>query len=184
MANDADNISIGANGKLLTAPVGTSFPTTIAGAWTSFTEVGYLSEDGVSISHDKTTSEVMAWQSLFPVRRHVTGMNLTITAALREFTGSNVELALDGVITSGGSPTMYTFTPNDPEDMASVALGVEWQDGAKTYRLRVPRVMVSEGVEFAVNRQGPSELPLTFSLMAETGVTPFTIISDDPAWAL
>lgn len=184
MANDSDNISIGANGKLLTAPVGTSFPATIAAAWTSFTEAGYLTEDGVSFSHEKTTSEVMAWQSLFPVRRHVTGMALTVSASLREFTGSNVELALDGAITSGGTPTLYTFTPNDPEDLAEVALGVEWVDGAKTYRLRIPRVMVSEGVEFSVNRQGPSVLPLTFSLLAETGVTPFTIISDDPAWAL
>lgn len=184
MANDADNIAIGANGKVLTAPVGTSFPTTIAAAWTGFTEVGYANEDGVAISRDKTTSEVPAWQSFFPVRRYATGMTLTVAVTLLEFKGNNVEIALDGTITSGGTPTLYTFTPSDPEDLAELALGVEWADGAKTYRARFPRVTVAESVEFSVNRSGPTVLPLTFSLLAETGVTPYTIISDDPAWAL
>lgn len=182
MANDPDNIRVGANGSVLLAPVGTAMPTTIAAAWNAaFVDVGYISEDGVTISRPRSIEARRAWQSFYPVRRIVTEADLIVNFTMIEFKKPNVEVALEGTIATATG--IHTFTPSDPEDIVEKALGVQWMDGAYTYRLTVPKVISTEDVEFMLRRSEESGLPLALGVVGTDGVQPYSIFTDDPAWA-
>lgn len=183
MANDPDNITVGSNGKVMIAPIGTTAPTDLTTAWAAgWVDVGYLNEDGAAISRDRSVDLRRAWQSLYPVRRIVTEMDMTVAFTMIEFKKTNVQIALEGTITTTGG--VHKFVPSSPELLVERALGVEWQDGAsRIYRLIVPKVVNMEGVEFNVKRSEESGLSLTMGLVAADGVDPFTILSNDPAWA-
>lgn len=183
MANDPDNITVGSNGKLLIGPVGTTAPTDLTTAWdAAWVDVGFLNEDGASISKDRTVEARRAWQSLHPVRRIVKDMDFTVEFTMIEFKKSNVQIALEGAITTTSG--VHKFVPSAPEVLVERALGLEWQDGAsRKYRLVVPKVVSMEGVEFGIQRSEESGLPLTMGIVAADGVDAFVILSNDPAWA-
>jgi hypothetical protein len=182
VANDPDFITVGANGSVYLGPVGTTMPTTIAASWdAAFSDVGYLNEDGVTIQRARSIEARRAWQSFFPVRRIATEMDLIVSFTMIEFKKSNVQTALEGTIATATG--VHTFTPNDPEDIAEKALGVEWRDGAYTFRLTVPKVLSTEDIEFSLRRSEESGLPLTLGIIGTDAVQPYSIFTDHPAWA-
>lgn len=64
MANNVTNVSAAAPasaGAISVAPSGTSAPTSTAAALTGFTQLGYVSEDGVTNSNSPSSSAVKAW---------------------------------------------------------------------------------------------------------------------------
>lgn len=183
MAWDADNIVIGANGSLHTAPVGTTAPAdevvALAAGWK---DLGLISEDGVTFSNGKTVNGIPAWQSFHPVRQVVESIETTVAAVLREWSKDTTELALDGTVetvTAGH----YKLTPNSPETVNEVAAIVEWADGDKHYRLVIPRCTLTDTVETNLTRSGPADLPITLGVLGSDAADPWYLLTDDPAFA-
>lgn len=182
MANDPDNIRVGANGSVLLGPVGTTLPTTIAAAWNAaLVDVGYIDEDGVTISRPRSIEARRAWQSFYPVRRVVVEADLLVSFTMMEFKKANLQNALEGTIATNTG--IHTFTPGDPEDISQFAMGVQWMDGAYTYRLTVPKVIATDDVEFALRRSEEAGIPMTMGVVGTDAVQPYSIFTDDPAWA-
>ena len=64
MANSAANVTTGkpnVAGAIYWAAAGTALPTSTSAALTSFTALGYVSEDGVTNDNAPTTEQVKAW---------------------------------------------------------------------------------------------------------------------------
>lgn len=64
MANTKGNVTVGKpaiGGSVHRAPIGTTPPTDVSTALTGFTDLGYISEDGVTNSYDRTNEEIKAW---------------------------------------------------------------------------------------------------------------------------
>ena len=64
MANTVANVSVGkpkVAGAIYTAAAGTTLPTDSASALTSYTHLGYVSEDGVTNSNSPESDTVKAW---------------------------------------------------------------------------------------------------------------------------
>lgn len=183
---DTDEIVVGANGAVYVGPVGTTGPTDIATALNAgFLNLGYANEDGVTITPGMDLNEIRAWQSFYPVRRNVTNRTLEIGVSLLQWNEETIKLAFGGgsVATTAGPPAYYTYTPPDPEDLDYRAMVLTWIDGTKDYRLHIPKVLVTDVGDIPINRSDPSGLQLTFALEATDGVSPFTLITDDPAFA-
>jgi hypothetical protein len=183
MAQDTDQIRVGANGHIYVAAVGTAAPTDIATAWASgWYDLGYTDDDGVTLTDGREIEEIPVWQLLYPARRIVTGRNYTAAFNLRQWNKGTVQFAYGGgtVTTSGG---VYKFTPPAPEVIDERALGIEWADGSLTYRIIVPRGMVTEDVETKLVRSAAADLPITFSVLGEAGVDPWHLLTNDPALA-
>lgn len=183
---DTDEIVVAGNGKILIAPVGTTAPTDIATAWAAgWIDLGYASEDGVTINKTRDIEELMVWQSLYPARRIVTAEDFTVSFNLAQWNEDSVKLAFGGgaVTTTAGPPAHYLYTPPAAGVLDERALGVEWVDGSKIYRLIVARCMISDNVETQLTKSGMSELPLTLGVIGDEGVSPFLIRTNDPAWA-
>lgn len=181
MSNPA-NILVGSNGTISVAPTGTTLPTTVDGALNAaFEAVGYISEDGITLSSSVEVSDIAAFQSLMPVRRVVTGRTMDVSFVLREWSAANVELAFGGgeVTEAGGE---YTYTPPAAGDaLAEKAVVIDWNDGDKQYRLVCARVVATESVETNIVRTGAADLPITFSVMEDDNQVTWYLVSDDPA---
>ncbi len=64
MANTVNNVSAGkpaVGGAISVAAAGTSVPTSASASISSFTSLGYVSEDGVTNSNSPSTTNIKAW---------------------------------------------------------------------------------------------------------------------------
>jgi hypothetical protein len=188
MAIDNDEIVVGANGSIYVANVGATEPTDILSGWAAaWTNLGYATEDGVTITDGKTITDKMAWQSFHPVRKLVTGRMFTVSFTLIQWNLGSVVLAFGGGSVSTPSAGVYKYTPPTPENIDERALGIEWTDGApsvhKTYRLIVPRCIVSENVETVVSRTDSANLPITVAAVGEAGTNPWYLLTNDASMA-
>lgn len=190
MANDAGNVVVGANGKVWVAEIDATAPddvTTNMDNIAGWTEMGFISEDGATFTEGKDITDVGAWQSFYPIRRIVTGRNVQVSFALREWKRATVEFALGGVVAPNGVGE-FTYTPPSPDDLTEKSVVLEWFDGTKSYRIYMPRGIVSDNVETNLVRTGAADLPVTFSATDpgtdELGdpISIYTLFTDDPSF--
>ena len=182
MAN-ADNILVGSGGKIYIAATNTALPTTIGGALdNNFIDLGYLSEDGITLSSSVDIADITAFQSLLPVRKVVTARTFDLSFVVREWSQDSVKFAFGGgtFATAGGTTT---FTPPSPADgVYERSLIAEWNDGAKDYRIVINRCIVSEGVESNITRADAVDLPQTVSVLSsDENDAGYYMLTNDPA---
>lgn len=187
---DVDEVTVGANGKVYIAPVGTAAPgdpiIAPAAAWV---DLGYTSEEGVGLNKGREVASIRAWQSFFDIRKIVTGESLRLTWQLQQWNDANVVLAFGGgavttVAAAAGPPALiqhYRYEPPLAGDLDERAGMVEWADGDKHYRLIVPRGMVGDAVETNLTKNAESRLPIAFDVLGTDGAVPWYLITDDPA---
>jgi hypothetical protein len=184
MAKDVDQIVVGANGTVRVAPVGTAEPADIDAAFgAGWVDLGYTSEDGVTVTDSNTLETIPVWQLFYPARRIITERDFTVAFALRQFSGQQVEFAFGGGEVTSDGAGKYRFTPPAPEDLDERALAIEWLDGDKTFRLILPRGMVTENVETQVVRTAAADLPVTFGVIGTDTGQPWYLLTDDPDFA-
>lgn len=184
MTKDADEIVVGANGSVYIGAVGATIPTSIDDALgAEWTDLGYVTEDGVTWTDGKSIQSIRAWQSFYDLRRIIESREGSLAFGLMQWSGTVVKLAFGGgTITDQGSGN-YKFEPPSPSEIDERAMAVEWQDGTKDYRLVFPKGLVSDNVETNIVRTGASILPITFALLGQDGVNPFEVYTNDPAFA-
>lgn len=180
--SDASEIVVAGNGTIYVADAGVTPPDDLGTLDTDWTELGFVSEDGVSFTDSKTLENVGAWQSFYSVRRIITEKELTLSFALRQWNHDTVVLAFGGGVVTEDTG-VFTYTPPAPEDgLDERALVVDWTDGDRNYRLVVPKGIVSEAVETTLARTAASDLPIAFSAIPDAGDDAFVLITDDPAF--
>jgi hypothetical protein len=181
MAKDTDQIVIGANGSVRVAPLATADPADAAAAWPAgWVDLGYTSEDGVTFTDAKTLENIPVWQLLYPARRIITERDATAAFVLRQFGPDQVKLGFGGGDITEDSIGNFRYTPPAPELIDERRLGIEWLDGDKTFRLIMPRGLVTENVETNIVRTAAQDLPITFGIVGQDGVDPWYLLTDDP----
>jgi hypothetical protein len=184
VANDADNVRVGLNGSIYIAPKGTAAPADLATAWPAgWVDLGYLSDDGVEMSYSTETEDINAWQSLSPVRKVLTGVDMTLGFTAIELKTSTVTLYFPSStmteVTAGVNKLSIPAAPSPDER----AIGLEWVDGDITNRLIIARGEVTNRDSITLARSGAVSLPMTVSAYADTAPEIAVWLSNDPAWA-
>lgn len=183
MAKDVDDIIVGANGTVWVAPVGTAAPTTpVAVPGAGWLDLGYTSEDGVSLVDGKTVEPIRVWQLFHAARRVVTERETTISFVLRQWGKDQVKLAFGGGTVTEPTAGVFKYEPPNPEDLDERALMIDWADGAKHYRWINLRGNVSDNVESQLVRTAAVDLPIAFGILGTDGVKPWYLLTDDPAF--
>lgn len=174
MALDADEVFIGGAGHVYVAPVGSTEPTDTTTAWdAAWVELGYTTDEGVTITPGKTITDIPAWQSRYPVRRLVTAETFETNFSLLQWNEDTLSLAF-----GGGTWTGDVFTPPAAGSVDERALGIEATDGDKTTRIIIPRGIVSTVGGIQVVKTAANPIPITFGALGTAGQDPFSIIAD------
>lgn len=184
MALDADEIVVAGGGHVYVAPLGTTIPTDATTAWAvGWDELGYMTEDGVTITPGQESTELNAWQSFYPVRRLSTRKTLEASFTMMQWNRETLALAFGGgTFTTATGVT--TYEPPEAGADYTVMLGIEAIDGSKITRIIIERGNVSDVGAMPFIRTGAAVIPITFAMLAAEGATnPFTIVSNDPALA-
>lgn len=93
MANlDATKVKVAITGELSVGKEGTKAPTTASSSISGMKGLGYISEDGVSETRDRSTTKLKAWQNAATVRTIVEEASLQLKTALIETNADTVGL--------------------------------------------------------------------------------------------
>jgi hypothetical protein len=178
MSLSAADVIVAGTGGVWVAPEGEEFPADLEEPADPWVNVGYISEDGVTFTISRDTTDLMAWQTSEPVRVLTTSEPKTIAFELLQFDRTTLALALHGGEFDGSDPT--TYTPPDAGSTDVRSMVVDAIDGDSQTRFLLPRVSVQGDVEWQLVRTDAIRLPLTFGLLASD--EKWQIVSDAPGF--
>ncbi|MEU2724077.1 hypothetical protein [Streptomyces smyrnaeus] len=185
MAVNADNVRVGLNGNVYVAPKGTAAPTDLTTAWgAAWKDLGYLNDDGVEMEYSTDVEDIMAWQSLSPVRRVLTSVDMTLAFTAIELRADAMTLYFpDSTITEVTAGTVYKLDIPSAPGSAEMAFGFEWVDDTIINRVIIPRGEVTDRESVNFQRGEPVGLGMTVSAYASSSPELATWLSNDPSWA-
>jgi hypothetical protein len=177
MALDSDAIQVAGTGRVYVAPVGSTGPADIATALdAAWKDLGYISDDGVSISPGADSNEISTWQDPYPVRRVITARTLEVSFTLLEWNENTLPFALGGgsITTTTGPPIHYLYNLPSGGTVDERALLVEWTDGTKITRFTVSRGAVTDVGDMSIVRGEAAGLEVTYTgFSSSTGTTAY-----------
>lgn len=132
MANTAGNVVVGVTGSVYVGPTTATAPTSSTATLTGFTDLGYVSSDGVTFTTDKSTTQIRAWQNADLVRESITEGTVTYSFTLLETTENAIEAYFGGTLTGG----KIEVNPVNTGGRKSFVIDVI--DGAKAIRHYIP----------------------------------------------
>lgn len=140
MAQLADEVRVAVTGAIYTAPLGTTLPTDATSPLNmAFTELGFVSEDGVVESQSTDTTDIKAWQNGTIVRKVQTSHDLTYAFTLIQSNDDTRGVSYgDDAITAPGS---VEVTGTQPANHSWV---VDVVDGDNLIRIVLPAAQVTD----------------------------------------
>jgi len=133
MALDSDNVRVAVSGAVYVAPTGTTAPTD-SGATLDplFTDLGYVSADGITENIDRSTNQIRAWQNGSLVREITSEGTYSVEMTFIETNQEVLELYYGGSITGGA----IEIDPASSGGRKSFVIDVV--DGSAVERIYIP----------------------------------------------
>lgn len=157
MALDSTKVRVAVTGAVSTGLTSAAAPTGTASALTGFTDLGYVTEDGVTITFPDAgdATPIKAWQNGAVVRviRSTTEDNPTVTFMLMETKKEAVEAALGVALVQTATEGSFEFDTADI--MAAKSWIVDVVDGTELIRAYVPAGVPTSGVELVFKNEEP-----------------------------
>lgn len=173
-------VRLAPDGRVLVAPLGTAEPTDTTTAFNAaFKELGWITEDGVSVTPSIDTNDVMMWQSITPVKRPITGMGLEVSMALASHNKDVLQNYLLNATFSNVSGTARFEVKNLPPSQEKM-LAIEWtDDDGDTNRLILPKVTMTDRDAFTIQKSDAVAFGITFSALAGAGGYTAVLLSNN-----
>ncbi len=181
--NESGEIVVGANGSVFVAALGVAAPTNATTALASgWIDMGFVSENGATFTDSRTVTPIPVWQSFYPPRRIITERDAMVEFVLRQWNTATLRLAFGGGDITGTAPN-FTYTPPDPSELDERQMCLDWQDGARSFRLYIGKGMVTDNVATNIVRTAAADLPIVFGVTPDSGDDPYEIFIHDPAFS-
>jgi hypothetical protein len=132
MANTASAVKVGVTGSVYVGATSASAPTSSVATLTGFTELGYVSPDGVEEAIETSTSQIRAWQNGDLVREVITESTATFKFTLMETTKAVIELYYGTTASGTGTSAKVDVNPSASGGRKSFVINVV--DGASVIR--------------------------------------------------
>jgi hypothetical protein len=142
VATDSSKVRVAVTGEVLMGLTSATAPTGTGGTTTGFTGLGFVSEDGVTETRDRSSDDIKAWQNAATVRTVVTDANLTYTFTLIETKKETVELYYGATVTEAVSDGSFVIVPSNTGGRKSFIIDVV--DGSELIRTYIPQGEVTE----------------------------------------
>ncbi|MGH3878067.1 MAG: hypothetical protein ACRDSK_13640 [Actinophytocola sp.] len=181
MANSAA-VRVAITGSAYVAPVGSTAPTNSTTAVAAaYTDLGFVSEDGVTEAYEDETTDIKAWQNGAIVRSVISGSKATLKFKLIETRGEALELYHKGstVAVVGASSWKIDVKGAQADPRALV---IDVIDGTKHIRIYASNAEVSERGEIQYVGTDAVAYDLTLTVYPDSNDVLLTKFSDDPNW--
>jgi hypothetical protein len=181
-SGDAKKIRFAPDGMIYIAPVGGALviPAEVGDGVTApegFKAMGYVSENGVTMTPTITTTPLPAWQSAAPVLYNVDSAAFQMQATLLEasklvtetFFGATWSEVMEDV---GGTPTptgTYKLDLSSVPELKEFAVVVDWNHNDNLWRVVMERSMVAERGAITLQRTQSQQFELTIDAMDSAG---------------
>lgn len=183
MALDRDEVRAGLDGGVWVAPIGTALPDNPTEALDpAFVNLGYLNEDGVSLNPSQDREDFVAWQSIVPVRRVLTGAQFQLSFTLIQTSRDTLMLAFPGSEITTDTGVHKLSIPANPGSDERIFI-FDWKDGDINNRIIVERGEVTDIGEIQIHRGDPVAYELTADSYPNDDNEIAVWYSDDPALA-
>lgn len=180
MAKNSEEVRLAPNGSVYVAPIGTALPTTATMALNvAFDELGYVDEDGVSLTPSVDMTDIMMWQSAIAVKTTLDTVSFEV-----QFNMGQVNLTTwglyffvtDFVNNFGEAKLTIPSSPGSQEK----ALIIEWiDDEADQTRLVIPRAVLTDREGLQLTRSAAQLTGITFRLLDSSGTLGY-LYSENP----
>lgn len=151
------------------APVGTAYPTDATTAFAAgWSTLGYVSEDGVTLSRSTDSEDLYAWQSKAPLRTVMTSVSLTLQFTLLEISARNLALYF-GEATPADADA-YEIEVRSDTPVQEWAIAIATADGDSVQRIIFPRATLSENGDIELKAAELSGLEVTLSALDTDGL--------------
>lgn len=146
---DSGNVRVGYSGFAYYGAVGVSEPTGLANWGVGYTDLGYVTEDGLTESLDEDRTTFKAWGYNAPVRTQTKNRTSTFKLTFMETSADTLSLYyavdLSNMTSSGSGANQYLEfeDPNNTEPMY-VALGLDVIDGDHHIRYLIPKAEITD----------------------------------------
>lgn len=145
MSTNASNVRVGISGAVMRGPLGATAPTGTADEAADFTDLGWISEDGVEIElpGEGDTTAIKGWQNGGTVRKIRTPSddNPTWHFTMLETTKDVIETYFGVTITQTATEGKFTYKVQNREPSAYI---VDVIDGAELARDYIPNGIVTD----------------------------------------
>ncbi len=184
MPGDATQIVVAGTGTISIAPHGTAIPadTAVHSALDpAYVDLGFTTDDGVTIRDAVEVEDIPAWQSLYPVRRVITGYSGAVLFDLLQWSEDIFIQVLHGAVTEPVADTVHEFTPTRDGVLAEKTLIVDFTDGAELYRWIFHRVTLGAQIEIPIDKKSAGVIPTEWGVQDDT-LGPFVMRTSDQAF--
>jgi hypothetical protein len=191
-SGNAEKIRFAPDGMLYIAPTGGGLvlPTDVGDGVTApagYKALGYVSENGVTLTPTITTTPLPAWQSAAPVLYNVDAAAFQLQATLLEasklvtetFFGTTWSEVMEDV---GGTPTPtgeYRLDLSSLPDLAEFSLVCDWNYKGNLWRAVIERAMVAERGAITLQRTQSQQFELTIDAMDASGSLGYILTTED-----
>lgn len=132
MALTSANVRVAVSGEVSVGLTSATAPATAIASLTGFTGLGYVSEDGVTRTIDRSIDDIKAWQNAATVRSVISDAKTTYQFTLIESSLKVIETALGTTVTQASTEGTYTINPGSTGGRKSFVLDII--DGANLER--------------------------------------------------
>lgn len=178
-ALNSDAIRFAPNGRVLAAAANTAMPTiptTVSDAFdnsqpiSGWDDLGYVTEDGVTLTPTLETNAFPVWQSVAAAKITVVAAGLDFQFSLAQWDKESTELFFGGTWGAKDTTTgLTTMTlPSNP-GLREKAFLILWGDLDVVNGLYVPRAMISDRDGLSIAKTDPTILNMTFTSLDSSG---------------
>ena len=168
MALDSDNVRVGVSGAVYVAPTDTAAPTDSSTALdVAFTDLGYVSADGITETIDRSTNQIRAWQNGSLVREVTSEGTYSVDLTFIETSQSVLELYYGSSVTGGALNGDPTATGGRQSFVVDVV------DGSIVERIYIPAGEITSVGERTIATGEAIGYQVTITAYADAGSTTF-----------
>lgn len=169
---DSTKVRLAPAGRVSIAPAGTAMPATVAATLNAaFKELGYLNEEGVSITPSIDTNAIRAWQSAVPIKTTLTSVGMQAKFTMMQITQDTTAEYFFGSVWSNSLGNGLLTISSNP-NLGERAMVIEWNDDKavpNTYRLCIPRGFITDHDAMQLQRTEATALGVTFEFLDSNG---------------
>ncbi|MFF1377547.1 hypothetical protein [Streptomyces sp. NPDC058308] len=182
MPLNANAVRVAITGAAYVAPSKATLPTAATGDWDkAFTDVGWISDDGITESNSADTTEIKGWQGGQTVRKVISSSEMTFQFTAIETNKTVLELYHKGskVSTTSGKSVLAIKAPGPDRR----TFGFDVIDGNSHIRIVIPDGEVTETGDITYKGDEAIAYELTITAYPGSDGTVAYKYSDDAAWA-